>query len=331
MLLTSHSVNFLKICNVDYKQQLAYYGGNKMSRKNYGLLEDHIISTFKKDRFFTYYGRICEVLEAGKPRPQSAGGECKTDVFVRAKTQDTGKEFDLKISVKNMNKEFMGNKLKKEDVEAYLGADWEKILIQATTSIKDSFENRALMYASGHHPVKPNSVTVGWKLEIADRPRALSVPIPLNNRQIRDYVYKGTNLTWDKKDSIVNGRVIPNSGVADYLIITSIEDIKTSNDVIEQMESIDDADIGDTYFIFTANNYRTDVQSADGPRSLAVRIEWEVHNGRMIPIFHYDKPLQYTGEKDMAPLVRRALQYLGKKNIADIDPGIDIDEDLFEK
>lgn len=302
-----------------------------MPRRTYGLLEDHIINTFRNDRLFTYYGSICEVLEVGKPRPQSAGGECKTDVFVRARIQDTGKEFDLKISVKNTNREFMGNKLKKEDVEAYLGPDWENILIEATTSIKDAFENRVLMYASGHYPIKPNSVTVGWKLEIADRPRALSVPIPLSDRQIRDYVYKGTNLTWDKKDSIVNGRVIPNSGVAEYLIITCIEDIETSDDVIEQMELIDDADIGDTYFIFTANNYRTDVQSADGPRFLAVRIEWEVYNGRMIPIFHYDNPLQYTGERDMAPFVRRALQYLGKRNVTDIDPGVDVNEDLFEE
>lgn len=302
-----------------------------MPRRMYGLLEDHIINIFRNDRLFTFYGRTCEVLEAGKPRPQSAGGECKTDVFVRARIQDTGEEFELKISVKNTNREFMGNKLKKEDVEAYLGPNWENILIEATTSIRHDFENRALMYASGHYPIKPNSVTVGWKLEIADRPRALSVPIPLSDRQIRDYVYKGTNLTWDKKDSIVNGRVIPNSGVAEYLIITCIEDINTSDDVVGQMELIDDTDIGDTYFIFTANNYRTDVQRADGCRFLAVRIEWGVDNGRMVPAFHYDKPLQYTGERDMAPLVRRALQNLGKRNVMDIEPGVDVDEDLFEE
>ena len=300
-----------------------------MSRKIYGLLEDHIINTFRNDKIFSYCGRTCEVIEAGKPRPQSGGGECKTDVFVRARMQDTGEEFDIKISVKNINREFMGNKLKKEDAEAYLGPDWKDILFEATTSIKDSFENRVLMFATGRYPTKPNSVTVGWKLEIADRPRDLSVHIPLSDRQIRDYVYKGTNMTIDKKDSVVNGRVIPNSGIADYLIITCIEDIETSNDVISQMQLIDEVDIGETYFIFTANNYRTDVQKADGPRPLAVRIEWEVENKRLIPIFRYDDPLEYTGERDMAPLVRRALQYLGKKNVTDINPGVDIDGDLF--
>jgi len=302
-----------------------------MPRRNYGLLEDHIIDVFNKDRLFKYYGKIYEVVEAGKPRPQGLSGECKTDVYVKAKTQETGEEIELKISVKNINKEFMGNKLKKQDVEAYLGPEWENILIEATTSIKDSFENRVLMYASGHYPTKPNSVTVGWKLEIADKPRALSVPIPLTDRQIRDYVYKGTNQTEDKINSVVNGRVVPNSGIADYLIITSIENIKTANDVVEQMKLIDEVDIGDTYFIFTANNYRTDVDKADGPRFLAVRIEWEIVDEKMKPIFHYDAPLQYTGEKDMAPLVKRALKYLGKVNASDIVPGVDIDENLFEE
>lgn len=62
-----------------------------------------------------------------------------------------------------------------------------------------------------------------------------------------------------------------------------------------------------------------------------MRIEWEVDNSKMVPIFHYDCPLQYTGEKDMAPFVRRALKYLGKINVSDIEPGVDIDENLFEE
>ena len=225
----------------------------------------------------------------------------------------------------------MGNKLKKEDVEAYFGPDWEDIVIEATTSLRDSFENRVLVYASGKHPTKPNSVTVGWKLEIADRPRALSTKIPLSDQEIRDYVYKGTNLTTDKKDACVDGEIIQNSGVADYLITTSISDISSANDVIGQMELIDEADIGDTYFIFTANNYRTDKDKADGPRSLAVRVEWECNNNQMTPFFHYDKPLKYTGERDMAPYVKNALKALGKKNACELEPNVDVDAKLFLK
>lgn len=302
-----------------------------MAKKEYGQLEEHIIDMFQRDRIFTYHDKLYEVLTVGKPRPQSSGGECKTDVFVRAKEQQTGSVEDIKISVKNENKEFMGNKLKKEDAEAYFGPDWEDIVMEATTSLKSAFENRVLVYASGQYPVKPNSVTVGWKLEIADRPRELSAKIPLSDQQIKDYVYKGTNLTTEKKDSYVNGERIQNSGVADYLITTSKAEITSANDVIEQMERIDEADIGDAYFIFTANNYRTDKDKADGPRALAVRVEWNCINNQMIPSFHYDKPLQYTGEKDMAPFVKAALKTLRKDNASELEPSVDIDANIFLK
>lgn len=33
----------------------------------------------------------------------------------------------------------------------------------------------------------------------------------------------------------------------------------------------------------------------------------------------------------MAPIVRHALDYLGKENITDMNPGIDVDKYLFEE
>lgn len=302
-----------------------------MPQRQYGKLEQHIIETFEKDRFFTYHQKIYEVMIAGKPRPQGAGGECKTDVFVRGKAVETGEIEDIKISVKNENKEFIGNKLKAADMEAYIGPGWENVVIEATESIQDRFENATLLYATRKHPTCANSITVGWKLEITDKERNLSVPIPLSEQEVRDYAYKGTNLTEEKKNSLVNGVVIEGSGVADYIITTTEADITCANDVIEQMENIDTAEIGDTYFVFTANNYRTDVDKADGPRSLAVRVEWEYNDGKLVHNICYDKPLSYTGERDMAPLVKAALKALGKKNIDELTPNVDVDIDIWNK
>ena len=294
-----------------------------MPRRAYGRLEDHIIDVFRRDRLFEYYNRIYEVLIAGKPRPRT--GECKTDVFVRARETSSGEIEDFKISVKNENKEFMGNKLKAADLEAYIGPDWEEVVMDATLSLEDRFRNALLLYATRKHPTCANSITVGWKLEITDRPRNLSVPIPLSDQEIRDFVYKGTNLSDDKKNSYVDGKMIENSGVAEFLITTTESDITCANDVIEQMEYIDDADIGDTYFIFTANNYRTDVDKADGPRALAVRIEWACEGAKLVPHFCFDSPLYYTGERDMAPLVKQALRALGKRNIDELEENVDVD------
>lgn len=296
-----------------------------MPRKTYGRLEQHIIEVFNKDKYFTYQEERYETVIAGKPRPQGVGGECKTDVFIRAREIHSGKAKDIKISVKNRNKEFIGNKLKKENLEAYIGPGWEDILTNATLSLKEKFESAVLLYAKRKGPTRANSITVGWKLEIADKERGLSVLIPLTDHKVREYVYKGTNLSDEKKNSAVDGIVIEGSGVAEYLLITTEEEINTADDVIEQMKLIDEADIGKTFFIFTANNYRTDVDKADGPRSLAVRIKWECKGNKLVPTFCYDSPLYYTGERDMAPLVKAALKELGKSNICELRSGVDVD------
>ena len=304
-----------------------------MPKKDYGKLEEHIIQTFQNQRIFTYQGKLYDLLVAGKPRPQGSGGECKTDVYVSAKHRDTDEVMEFKISVKSEEtQEFQGNKLTKDDAEAYFGEGWENIVIEATTSLKSSFEDRVLLYASGKHPTKPNSITVGWKLEIASKPRALSVKAPLTDREIRDFIYKGTNQSVEKKNSCVDGVIIEGSGVADYLLASKIERVTSVEDVLAQMKKIDEVNLSDTYLIFTANNYRTDVDKADGPRALAVRIEWKCKNRKLIPMFYYDNPLMYTGERDMKPFVKKALQEIGKKNISDIDPKEDLlSEHIFLK
>lgn len=56
-----------------------------MSTKYYRELENHVLDTFTAQRLFAYQRKIYEVMIADKPYPQNGGGECKTDVFVRAK------------------------------------------------------------------------------------------------------------------------------------------------------------------------------------------------------------------------------------------------------
>ena len=294
-----------------------------MPKREYGELEQHIITTFQNQRMFEYNRRIYEVLKAGKPRAHG-GGECKTDVYAAIK-KDNGKIYEIKISVKTHGShEFEGNKATAKIAKSYFGEDWQQIICTATESLKEKFENRVLLYASGLNRIKPNSITVGWKLEFARKPRQLSTRIPLTDRQIRDYVYKGINQPQEKIDASVDGEIIKGSGVADYLLVTTREKIQSVQDIFDQMILIDEASIDDTYMIFTANNYRSDVDKADGPRALAVRIKWEICDGKLTPFFCYDEPLEYTGERDMVPYVKQAFHQLGIKNVSDIDPNADL-------
>lgn len=302
-----------------------------MAKKAYRKLEEHIIRTFQRNRIFEYNNKVYELIRVGKPYPQGKG-ECKTDVFAEIRDQENMLSYEIKISVKTEGKqEFQENKVTRERAEAYFGENWEEIICEATRMLRGSFERRALLYASDAYPTKKNSVTVGWKLEFANKPRALSVQAPLTDREIREYVYKGTNQALNKRDSVVNGEIIRSSGIANYLLITTIDKIHTVNDVLRQMIYIDDMELDDIYLVFTANNYRTDVDKADGPRPLAVRVEWQCSNRKLVPVFCYDYPLKYTGERDMAPLVKNAFRSLGKSNVTDIDPMIDLESADFYK
>jgi len=267
-------------------------------------LEDWVLSQFEYHQPFFLKGTKYLVDRAAKPRPSAGGGECKTDVFVEGSSQ-SGKTVQLKISVKTRStSEFQQNKVSAVIAEAYFGPNWSTIIREAILSIEDAFRKQELIDANGRYPTRPNSIKLGWKLEIANKPRALSVKVPLSEQEIRDFVYKGTNQPTEKQDALVNDEIIIKSGIAEYLLVTEIEEINSTDDVINQLVLIDEADIGDTYLIFTANNYRTDVDKTDGPRPLAVQIEWLVDSGELGAILILDEPLEKTGEGDMkGPLV----------------------------
>lgn len=299
-----------------------------MAKKNYGELEQHIIKTFKDEGKFVFKDVEYKVLIADKPRP--ASGECKTDVFVLGE-DNCGNKIQLKISAKleDVN-EFQGNKYKSETTEAIFGENWAAIVLKAANSIKNRFEERPLIYASGKGKTKPNSITLGWKLEIASKPRNLSVEVPLSEKEIRDFVYKGTSQAISKKNATVAGNIIENSGIAEYLLVSCIKNIKSTNDIICNLRLIDEIDFEKTYLIFTANNYRTQEKKADGKRSLAVCIRWNCIGSKLCPIICFEEPLKYTGKGDMVPILLEALNQLGKNHPSEFNPCEDlINSNLF--
>lgn len=288
-----------------------------MAKKKYRELEQRIIKIFKSEGKFQFKNETYTVENVDKPT--TSKGECKTDVYISGRTVDD-KEIELKISVKTRSSnEFQENKATAIKMESYFGQSWQDIIIKASKSLSDKFEKQTLIYVNGKHPTKPNSITLGWKLEIASKERNLSVPIPLTDKEIRDYVYKGTNLPQDKKDAYVCNKVIENSGVADYLLKTEIAEINSTSDVINQLELIDSLSTPKCYIIFTANNYRTKEDKADGKRYLAVYINWKCIDKQLVPEYIYDSPLKYNGEENVKPILLKALNQLGKSHPCDFD------------
>lgn len=299
---------------------------NTLAKKSYRELEDKVINLFRTEGQFELGGTIFKVKKVDKPRPSS--GECKTDVYVLGES-NIGKLVELKISVKtSSSNEFQENKVTPERAEAYFGSNWREIIKKSCSGIEEKFEEVGLVFASGKHPTKPNSITLGWKLEIADKARNLSAPIELSEQEIRDYVYKGTNLTTGKKNAYVNGQLVENSGIANWMLKAQLNELETVSDIMSELELIDEMDIKPTYLIFTANNYRTDVDKTDGARSLAVRVDWDVDGNKLKRNIVFDEPLEYTG-KEWKSNAANALRQLGKRHPSQLTRNDFVDPSIF--
>ena len=279
-----------------------------MATKDYGQLEREIIDNFRNAGEFTFQGHNYRLITVGKPTVPS--GECKTDVYILGEN-NLGERKEIKLSVKTAStNEFQENKVSAQRAEEYFGDNWSNIITETCKSIENRFLSQPLIYSSGKHPTKPNSITLGWKLEIASKARNLSAPISLSNQEIRDYVYKGTNLSKSKKHAYVNGSIIRNSGVAEYILYSELYKNLQPNAILQEIKPIDSITINPTFLIFTANNWRTDEDKTDGARPLAVRVKYGIHNGKLSRSLLFDSPLQHTGQ-EWRSHIRPVLQYLG--------------------
>lgn len=280
--------------------------------KNYSLLESKVLSFFPIGSHFNWNNNIYTVLVSGKPKVATGKGEPKTDCYIKAINQNNQEEIELKISCKlKDSNEFQENKISASRAEEILGPNWRSIIINTSTKIKNLFENHPnLNNPKGTSRNKLGHIILGWKLEIANKPRSLSAKLTLSDQDIRDYIYKGTNLEDRKRNAKVNNQVIENSGIANYILITESKDIKNKDDVLNQIETIDNHQIKEHYLIFTSNGYMIKRNTTDGNRFLAVRVEWQadLQSNELIPNIKYNSPLESPSRsKDMKKMADEAM------------------------
>ncbi|MCI9023750.1 MAG: hypothetical protein HFG92_04790 [Dorea sp.] len=281
---------------------------------NFSKSERRILSYFRYGSKIFYKGRNLEVREAGKPTSQQ--GEPKTDIYVLA-VDGLGSE-EIKISYKKENADFLENKTNAERAEQLFGPDWRQVIRQSTTSIQEKFEKRMLVYKKKYGRTEKGAITLGWKFELMNKPSGdLSGNMALTKEQIYD-VYAGCNLSVDKRNATVNGRIIRNSGVAEYILMS--DRANSAQDVIDQMISIEKyvEAYPKIYFACKALNYRTFAGKYDGNRPLAVQVDWSIKSGKLVSKLIFDKPLEMNGD-EMAKRLLRCMKDLGIKTTDDID------------
>ena len=263
---------------------------------NYSGLEQHVINAFNDCESLVWKGSVYREIRAFKPTTSS--GECRTDTYVSL--MNAGVEVDaIKISIKKDDAEFMANKLTAQDAESLLGSDWSPILRESIDSIRNEFLDKEIFYPKPKSDPADVYFTLGWKLEIANKPRTLSAPLALSKKETSDKIFRGTGQPDYRKHAFINGHTVLNSGIADYLLEGNKGSFIDAQSIINSLQDLSKYVPSDIYLIFTANNYRIKANKADGPRTLAVCICWEVEGNKIRPRFIFDQPLVYKGETNM--------------------------------
>lgn len=280
--------------------------------KNFSANERRILSLFANGLVFNYKGDDYTVNYATKPT--CGKGEPKTDIFISTIKNTNNQEVCFKISYKQNNADFLENKTNAERAELLLGKDWAKLIQKSTENIKGKFESRYLIYKSKHGKTEAGAITLGWKFELL---RVLSGELSgemiLTHEQKVD-VYAGTNLPKDKRDALVNGTPISNSGIAEYMFEETTS-VSTAQDVIDAMLTIEEflVKYPKIYFACKALNYRSFVKKFDGDRPLSVYVDWNVVNDKLNPELKYNAPLTTKGNSVCKKLLK-SLEELGIKD-----------------
>ncbi|TDM07719.1 hypothetical protein [Macrococcus lamae] len=260
--------------------------------KNYSVFETRVLSLFSLNTIFSYQNIEYKVIKSGKPRPYRGGGECKTDCYILLEDTNSGLQKELKISCKiRSSNEFQENKISAGRAKEIFGPQWESIIETHAKSLENNFKNITLNNPQGRGRLRYGHIILGWKLEIASKARTLSKKLELPKQTIIEYIYKGINQTQEKKDSVIDSRIIKESGVANYILVADLDEILTIEDVLNNMTYLDNYIIKDHYLIFTSNSYNIGKNKTDGNRPLAVRVEWSYKDEELIAEIKFDNPL----------------------------------------
>lgn len=275
-----------------------------MSKKNAAQLkEKKIMACFGAGKIFNWLGEESTVIKSDKPTTSS--GECKTDIYIEVKNKK-GEKNEIKISVKLDNADFLENKISYERARLLFGNDCNEIISRSTKTIDMKFHSDPLIN------FKKQTIILGWKFELLNKKSGhKSGELHLTPDQILD-VYAGTNLPDEKKNAIVNGESINNSGVANYILTIGEQEDLTTQEYADRLIPINEYTNGKKiYFACKALNYRIKEDKWDGDRPLAVYINWTINTKNKLKAeFVFSNPLKTKGN-EVGTNLKNKLKALG--------------------
>lgn len=249
--------------------------------------EENLIKIFERCPIFWLNGHLYKLLKPyGKPKSQKSGGEPKTDVYLPFLVDDKEK-VEIKISLKMKNFNFTENKLSFGRMRLW-GEDTEDVLRSIAASIlkNDHEKIDKSLNNPPRHKRKGNKYLLGYRLDITNKPNAKrSYPLGLTTDQKIEF-FTGATMEEEKRNSLVSGVMVENSGVANMYLEMNISGEETPQDILKQLIPLDNKMFYERIELFAtikAVNYFPNSPKGsskyDGPRPLLIQAKYQYDNG----------------------------------------------------
>lgn len=274
---------------------LSFYEKDSFMTKNFKSTERYLLDLFALNSDVVFNNTNYKIISSCKPIAKK--GECKTDLYLKLFSRER-QTIELKISIKQLNAEFLENKISIDRSINIFGTNATEIIKNSTLSISNVFKEEDLVKFSGKYAP---TIMMGWKFEILENKSGnKSGEIDLSESQLLD-IYSGNNLEEGKRDASVNGEIISESGIATHILHVDPNVKKNRefylNDLVPISEYIKDKKV---FFACKALNYRVTEDKWDGDRPLCVWVDWKIINKKLIGELIFDNPLttkgNYVGE-----------------------------------
>ena len=250
-----------------------------LPKKDYGNLENKVLRIFSVGTNFKYGGNYYKVLISDKPKTQRGGGEPKNDVFIRGESLKSKNILDLKITIKmDMANIFVENKITPERFNEIFIIETKK---KISNCLYDEVFPQILEKTRSINESK--RFPLGWKCEIAlndtrrNRVRVIVTP------EEAEEIYTGKKRPERFKDALINGQIIKNSGIPDFILSTLEHKINSPHDVISQLIPISNYIAKEENRVFDiiltglglfVKNEKNRFFKWDGNRPLLIGVNW---------------------------------------------------------
>lgn len=259
-------------------------------KAQYFQKENSVLSLFEAGKIVELNGRAYEIKTSDKPFSQANKGEPKTDVYILLEDRMSGETQEIKISYKSENYQFLENKMSGDRFNAIFN-DNEKLMIRALLPLNERV-NREFEIDEKDLLSEETRLTLGYRLDIMASDATGYMPITVSEETMAE-ILGGGRLEEEKRNGVIHGEVVENSGVANYILVG--DQFSNASEALEKMIPIEEyvkdkknrvialAPKAVNCIPYRAKHFGGDKTTPwDGNRPLVMSIDWTRENGKLI-------------------------------------------------